>query len=246
VTPNDTSVSPVYRLSSSPQAPTTNVLSVIPVGREAGERVGRLWREPGLVHPVALGRRRRSRPREDPGERRRSGEAGKRLLPVLARRGRVLAGEPSDVLAIGAWRRRQVDVAARDERVVDVEGFAQHDACGPAVEQRVMVGQQLDPVPLAETEQREPQQRRRVRVEVAMAILGDVRVQPALLLVRAARRSATCHARQASRGRSDRLPLPSSRNDVRSIACRPTTCRHARSSNAASTRSRIAQSFCWT
>ena len=167
----------------APRAEDERVEREVLLARERGERVARLAREPDLVHPVPLAGRRALRSRQAPGERRRRGPPFEGPAPVIARGARVALAEPRDELAIGARRRRQIRGAAGGERVVEVERLAQHDALGTAVERRVVIGEQQPPASLGAAEEREPQQRRHLQVEVAMPVGGDVRFEAAVLLV---------------------------------------------------------------
>ena len=74
-----------------------------------------------------------------------------------------------DVIAVGR-RRRQVEPGAATLCVVEREHLVQHDREGTAIEQDVREGPEHLPALRAESEQRQPHERRLPQIEAAIAI----------------------------------------------------------------------------
>ena len=129
--------------------------------------------------PGVLIRRRVRAPRE--GQWRGRGEAFELLPPEHFGGGPVAFLQPLDVIAIRPGR-RQFQIAALQERLVEIENFIQERAHGAGIEQQVVKVPDQNMFHLAHVKQRHSHQRWHTQLETATSVRLQIRVQTALLL----------------------------------------------------------------
>jgi hypothetical protein len=118
-----------------------------------------------VVSAVRARRRRRGRPAFD-DERGRPLEAAERRAPERLGLRLVLTAQPRDVVAVGARALKPRRLAAA-EALVEREDLLQEEGAGPAVEQEVVVAHDELVLVVAQTDEREAEQRRAREVEGA-------------------------------------------------------------------------------